>query len=329
MGLHAMKWAFSAPIKNAGAKFLLVALAEHARDDGEDGWTCFPSIKRLSKRTSQGERTIERHLSCLIANGWISRQIRQDRRRGESSYFYLLHRDKTVMDDDSTGEADAGDGSAELPPNRRRFFRRSGVDRPPISTVSTAKLAPRYIEEPVIEPVKEPNAREPQRRADGFEEFWAAFPSKIEERGARSAFQKLIRDGEASAETLVAGAKRYAASVRGQNPKFIKSPTSWLAKGCWADGQPSNNQLTSPALLVPAAEFAGPTDVWEAVATTKGVAWAVSYLAPCAWSGSLRALRPRTAFAARKLRDELGRLLRELSIAIIEPSAMTGVVHAC
>lgn len=119
MGLYAMRWAFGAPIKNAGAKFLLVALAEHARDDGEDGWTCFASIKRLSKRTSQGERTIERHMSWLMANGWISRQIRRD---------------------------------------RRQFFRRSGVNHPPISTVSPAKLASRYIEEPVIEPLQ-PEAR--------------------------------------------------------------------------------------------------------------------------------------------------------------------------
>lgn len=45
MGLDAIRWAFKTPIQNPGAQFVLVALAEHARDEGE-GWTCFPSIKR-------------------------------------------------------------------------------------------------------------------------------------------------------------------------------------------------------------------------------------------------------------------------------------------
>lgn len=329
MSLHAMTWAFRTPIENVGAKFLLVALAEHARDDGEGDWRCFPSVKRLSEWTAQGERTIERHMSWLIAHGWISRQVRHDRGRGESSYCYLLHQDKAVTDDGNGPDLDGDTGrkAAKMTPVRRRFFRQSGADHPPVSTVFSAKLAPPYIEEPVTEPVSEPDAPKARDIEVRFVEFWLAFPNKIEERGARAVFGRLIRSGEATADALIEGAKRYATSVRGQDSRFVKSPTSWLAKGCWADGLPAASSPTGDGQAI-AATFEGPSDVWEAVAASKGDAWAKSYLAPCAWSGSVRALRPRTGFAARKLREELGRLLRDLSIAIIDPSAMMGLAHA-
>lgn len=326
MGLHAMKWAFSVPIERSGAKFVLVALAEHARDDGEDAWTCFPSIKRLGEWTSQGERTIERHLSWLVAEGWISREVRHDRHRNDSTYLYVLRRDKPVVAD---GLVEVGKGrtAAKIAPVRRVAFRQSGADLPPNSTGSSAKLAPPYIEEPVIEPVSEPATPKARDIDVGFVEFWSAFPNKIEERGARATFARLIRNREATADTLIEGAKRYAASMRGQDLRFVKSPTSWLTKGCWADGLPAATAPVGESQAT-AATFEGPADVWEAVAASKGDAWARSYLAPCAWSGSIRALSPRTGFAARKLRDELGRLLRELSIAIIDPSAMMGAAHA-
>jgi len=141
MGVYAVQWAFQAPIPSPGAKFLLVALAEHARDGGDDGWTCFPSIKRLSKWTAQGERTIERHLGWLIADGWISRASRRRKRHGESAYFYTLHRANLGIDDDCGRDRDepAERKPARLATDRRVSGRQIGADLPPISTRSSAK----------------------------------------------------------------------------------------------------------------------------------------------------------------------------------------------
>lgn len=325
MGLHAMKWAFGAQIDRSGAKFVLVALAEHASDRGPDAWTCFPSIRRLMEWTSQGERTIERHLSWLIAEGWISREVRPGRRRSDSAYVYVLRREKTG-DVDGEFPGDDGQKTARTTDDQGGSSRRSGGDRPPISTAPPAKLTPPYIEEPIIEPVIEPDARETADVETGFSEFWSAYPSKIEERGARIAFRRLVQRGEASIDVLIEGAKRYAVLVLGRGARYIKSPINWLRGGCWADGRPaSGSPATRPS--AEAANFEGPADIWRAVAERKGVAWARSYLAPCAWSGAMRALRPRTGFAARKLRDELGQLLCDLSISIDEPTATAGASH--
>ena len=328
MSLDAIRWAFKTPIQNPGAKFVLVALAEHARDEGE-GWTCFPSIKRLGRWTSQGERTIERHLSWLVAQGWVSRQSRRRKREGDSAYFYTLHpapgEDSDAPSTDMDGESERK--SAKVASGQRLYVRQSGADRPPLSTRSAAKTASAYIEEPVIEPVNEPNAPEARDTGDRFAEFWSAYPNKVEERGAKAIFLRLVRRRDATPDELVSGARRYAALVRGRDRQFVKSPASWLSKGCWADDAPPVVESAVGSAALPAA-FEGPADVWASVTTHKGPAWAMSYLAPCTWSAASRALRPRTAYAARKLRDELGGLLRDLAVAIIEPASLGGA-HAC
>lgn len=322
MALDAIRWAFRTPIESSGAKFLLVALAEHARDDG-DGWTCFPSIKRLCLWTSQGTRTVERHMSWLLANGWVSR-VRRDKRQGDASFVYTLHRENgrggkaLPLDADDVGDEPANSAI------ERQGVRQAGADHPPFSTKSAARLARPYMEEPVIEPVNEPTPRAARQVDDRFDAFWAAYPNKVEKQGAQALYRRLVRRGEARPDELVAGAQRYAALVRDRAQRFVKSPTSWLTKGCWADGAPS---AASVVASPPQPSFEGPADVWSSVATRKGPAWAMSYLAPCAWSAASRALLPRTAFAARKLREELGGLLRDLAVAIIDPTPAMGGVH--
>jgi hypothetical protein len=324
MGLYAMEWAFHAPIQSSGAKFILVALAEHARDEGREGWTCFPSVKRLAKWTAQGERTIERHLSWLIAEGWISRETRHGRRRGESAYFYTLHRVNAEADDEPSA-ALSHDEPAKMAANRSAIARQIGAEHPPIPTPTPARLAPAYIEEPVIEPVSESDALQARDIEDRFAEFWSAYPNQIEERGAKGAFKRLVRDGDATPDQLIDGARSYAEQVRDRASRYIKTPTNWLRMGCWMDTLAAAG---TPVSAKAAAVFEGPDEVWATVTRRKGLGWAVSYLAPCAWSPSSRTLRARTAFAARTLREELGALLRDLAVAIIEPTTTFGDAHA-
>ncbi|WP_419320575.1 helix-turn-helix domain-containing protein [Caulobacter sp. ErkDOM-E] len=328
MCLDAIKRAYSAAIGNAGAKFLLVTLAEHARDAGDGKWTCYPSVKRLAELTAQGERTAERHLAWLITEGWISREVRQNRRHGGSAYFYTLHLAEAKIGGEVVLDLNlqTGQNSAKMAATQRPVLRQFGADHPPISTGTPAKLALAYIEEPVTEPVNEPDAPKATNDETRFAEFWSAYPRKVEERGARTIFLNLIRRGDASVDALIEGVKRYAVAVRGCSPQFIKSPTNWLNRGCWADGAPSSAQAVASGER-PIVAFRGPADVWDAIASAKGPDWAMSYLAPCAWSSSSRALIPRTSFAAGKLRDELGGLLGQLSVTIVESPTTIGAAH--
>ncbi|NQE63655.1 helix-turn-helix domain-containing protein [Caulobacter sp. RHG1] len=325
MGLYAMQWAFNAPIRSSGAKFILVALAEHARDEGREAWTCFPSVKRLAKWTAQGERTIERHLAWLIAEGWISREARQDRRRGESAYFYTLRRFGGEGGQEPDQPSLESPGGANLAKLKRAFGRQFGAKHPPISAPTPANMASAYIEEPVIEPVSEPNAPQAGTSEDHFAEFWSAYPNKVEQRGAKVAFMRLVRCGDATPDELIRGARGYAQRVQDRPRRFTKSPTSWLLKGCWAD-----EAAPPPSAQLPAGSqaFEGPSEIWAGAIRTKDLGWATSYLAPCAWIPSSRTIRTRTALAARALRDELGALLRDLSVTIVDPANAFGATHA-
>ena len=56
------------------AKAVLIALADHANDD----WTCWPSVTRLGLFTALSERTVQRALRRLTAEGLITLVARQN-----------------------------------------------------------------------------------------------------------------------------------------------------------------------------------------------------------------------------------------------------------
>ena len=67
-----MTWAWSQTVGDAGAKAVLVALANFADEDGR----CWPGVARLAHMTDQGERTVRRHLATLIEGSFIRREPR-------------------------------------------------------------------------------------------------------------------------------------------------------------------------------------------------------------------------------------------------------------
>ena len=67
-----------------------------------------------------------------------------------------------------------------------------------------------------------------------FEDFWNAYPRKIAKKEAMKKFAKAVKDG-ADTNTIIAGAKTYAASVVGKEQKYVAHPTTWLNQGRWED----------------------------------------------------------------------------------------------
>ena len=67
-----------------------------------------------------------------------------------------------------------------------------------------------------------------------FDEFWNAYPRKIAKKEAGKKFAKAVKDGT-DPNTIIAGAKTYAASVVGKEQKYVAHPTTWLNQGRWED----------------------------------------------------------------------------------------------
>lgn len=71
-------------------------------------------------------------------------------------------------------------------------------------------------------------------RDDGeFEQWWEHVPRKVAKGQARKAFRAARK--KADFATLLTGIQRYAASVSGQDPKFIAHPATWLNGERWID----------------------------------------------------------------------------------------------
>jgi hypothetical protein len=63
-------------------KFVLLALADHAKDDG----ACWPGIPLLAKKCSLSERQIQRVLKRLENRGFINRKMRH----GRSTHYQVM-----------------------------------------------------------------------------------------------------------------------------------------------------------------------------------------------------------------------------------------------
>jgi hypothetical protein len=92
------------------------------------------------------------------------------------------------------------------------------------------------------------------RLKEDFERWYSAYPRR-RARGAAFRAYKQARS-RASVETLLDGARRYAAQRAGHDPQFTKYPATWLNAECWLD-EPETQSVAFP----PAA----PSDNFEAL----------------------------------------------------------------
>ena len=94
----------------------------------------------------------------------------------------------------------------------------------------------RKISRPNGREIKIVSSRAPSGALEnGFEEFWHAYPKKRKKADARAAYGKVLADGLATADELVAGAVAYAAAREGQDDHYTQHPANWLKGECWND----------------------------------------------------------------------------------------------
>ena len=72
---------------SAGHKLTLLALADYADQE----MSCFPSVATLAQKTSQSERTIQRHIADFEEQGLIEKERRNRDSGADSSNRYFLN----------------------------------------------------------------------------------------------------------------------------------------------------------------------------------------------------------------------------------------------
>jgi len=78
-------------------------------------------------------------------------------------------------------------------------------------------------------PKRAPAKPTPER----FDEFWSAYPKRVGKQAAIRAWRKAIE--LADCDQIIEGARRYAESRQGEDPKFTAHPSTWLNAGRWDD----------------------------------------------------------------------------------------------
>lgn len=66
-----------------------------------------------------------------------------------------------------------------------------------------------------------------------FDKFWETYPRRVGKQAAKAAWSKAAK--RTQAQTIVDGARRYAADPNLPEPKFIPHPATWLNQGRWED----------------------------------------------------------------------------------------------
>jgi hypothetical protein len=313
MSNKALTWAFEAKIDNVGAKFVLVALADHASDHAGEDWTCWPGLERLMEFTSMPTRTVERHLSWLVAEGWITREAPRDRRGRVKARIYRLVRARAIQVSDVVGEtvfcppAKLAGGETSCPPAKTdASTRQNEAHHPPM-------VAGGYKDEPPIEPsvTPTPGAREPLDEA--FQALCGAYPIS----GMDNTDVPAARTGFASAvETvgdpwrLVLAARSFASAPETQRRSFAAPGLHvWLSRQSYLGRLPPS--AVDAVELVERAGFV-PADFRRAFVDQWGEGAARSYLDPCGW-GADRMLLARTTAQEAWLRKRGYRVERQLA----------------
>lgn len=66
-----------------------------------------------------------------------------------------------------------------------------------------------------------------------FDEFWSAYPSSKDKKAALTKWKAAVK--RTDPDTIIDGAKRYAESVKGKDPTYIKYAKTWLNNDGWAE----------------------------------------------------------------------------------------------
>ena len=75
---------------NRDDKFLLLALADHANDDGE----CYPSLSKIQKKCFFSKQGLLNSMDRVIKIGYVSKNKRKRENGSNTSNLYQLHEDR-------------------------------------------------------------------------------------------------------------------------------------------------------------------------------------------------------------------------------------------
>jgi hypothetical protein len=106
--------------------------------------------------------------------------------------------------------------------------------------------------------------------AEDFNDWYAIYPKHVGRGAAVNSYTKARKNG-ATTEELIAGARRYAAERKGQDPQFTAAPATWLNQERWTDDPDHTGELDVDAIL--GKDYWTPGTPPEGLDVAEEIAW--------------------------------------------------------
>lgn len=217
MSIRAMSWAWQQDTKSSGERLVLLALADHAGEDGE----CWPHTGSLGQKCGIDARTVQRHLTSLCERGLVTKVHRRKRADGTlAGWLYRLNVDQADTTPTSCLRGDIDVVTETRHPRRV------------LDTTSTSSH----------EPSGSNHQKEPSLSVeivDEFDRWWQTYPRKTGKQAAMKAWQRLDDTSRRAAVEALPHHVAYWEQARTAS-QFIPHPATWL------NGRRFDDELTQP-----------------------------------------------------------------------------------
>lgn len=216
---------------------------------GRPGWDM--SYSQIAERIGSKRRaTAVEAIDLLMRKGWLVR-VRQKSAQGDDApnLFSVCREPFVPWNERQTVPGGTPDRTGGGTPDRTHR-----ENHLPGETPSASALPPLPVMEGDAHSFALQLAPAPAESAtDPFDEFWAAYPKKVDKGAARRMWKSALK--KAPPGTIIAGAERYAAERRGQEPRYTKNPASWLNAEAWSNEPQARETRGKPGFLIPADNY--------------------------------------------------------------------------
>lgn len=222
MSIKALNWAWEQATTSSGQKLVLLALADHANDDGH----CWPGMKRIADKCAMSARQVSSHVANLEKAGLVTLNRRIKENNQYSTYDYQLNF-----------------ASGSLLPVEADFQRKptSGTQQKP---TSGGPAEADFRTEPSVKNRKKEPSVSSSSDDDGFEDWWKHYPRKVGKGQARRAWKAALKKTDIA--TLTVTLALYKQMIAGKDETYIAHPATWLNGERWLD-QPVTPEETVAA----------------------------------------------------------------------------------
>lgn len=218
MSLKAMTWVWKQETKSSGERLVLLALADHAGEDGE----CWPHSGKIAEKCGLDRKTVQRHITALHERGLVTKVHRRKRSNGTlAGWLYRLECSEGTptppLEIEDPVEEDSKRGHA------------GGV----LEGASMSSLEP-TLSNPQIEP------------SCDWDEWWSLYPRKIGKQQALKSWKRLSgKEKQLAHSGLHLHLEHWKKSKT--NLLYIPHPATWLNSKRWEDELPVAQSQTKEA----------------------------------------------------------------------------------